>query len=93
LEHPAAINTDFNLSTPTATTVLELAQLVWKKVRGPQTPFRYVSDPPLAYDVQMRVPNTEKARRILGFEASTSLDVMLDEVIPWVRKEIELGRI
>lgn len=93
LEHPAALNTDFNLSTPTATTVLELAQLVWKKVRGPQTPFRYVSDPPLEYDVQMRVPNTEKARRMLGFEASTSLDAMLDEVIPWVRKEIELGRI
>lgn len=93
LEHPAALNTDFNLSTPVATTVLELAQLVWKKVRGPQTPFRYVSDLPLAYDVQMRVPNTEKARRMLGFEASTSLDAMLDEVIPWVRKEIEFGRI
>src|SRR5205814_2440309 len=32
--HPAAANEDFNLSTPTATTVLELARLIWAKVNG-----------------------------------------------------------
>jgi nucleoside-diphosphate-sugar epimerase len=93
LEHPAAHNTDFNLSTPVATTVLELAELIWRKVHGGAKPFRVVSDPPLAYDVQQRVPDTAKAKRLLGFEATTPLDVMLDEVIPWVRQEIELGRI
>jgi UDP-glucose 4-epimerase len=34
-----------------------------------------------------------KARELLGFEATTTLDEMLDEVIPWVREEIEAGRI
>ena len=29
MEHPAALNGDFNLSTPEATTVLELAELIW----------------------------------------------------------------
>jgi nucleoside-diphosphate-sugar epimerase len=91
--HPAARNNDFNLSTPVSTTVLELAELVWSKVHGPDRPFRVVSEPPLAYDVQMRVPQTTKAKNLLGFEASTSLDVMLDEVIPWVRAEIDHGRI
>ena len=90
--HEAARNQDFNLSTPVATSVLELAQLIWKKVNGDK-PFRTVSDQPYAYDVQMRVPNTDKAKRMLGFESATPLDVVLDEVIPWVREEIQLGRI
>jgi nucleoside-diphosphate-sugar epimerase len=34
-----------------------------------------------------------KAKRILGFEAATSLDEMLDEVIPWIRGAIEVGSI
>jgi UDP-glucose 4-epimerase len=52
-----------------------------------------VSDPPYEHDVQMRVPDVRKAREVLGFEATTTLDTMLDEVIPWVRDEIAAGRI
>src|SRR5208337_2320052 len=52
VEHPAALNQDFNLSTATRTTVLELAELIWRKVHGDSKPFRYVSDPPFEYDVQ-----------------------------------------
>jgi nucleoside-diphosphate-sugar epimerase len=91
--HPKAVNEDFNLSTPESTNVLELAELVWKKVHGEEKPFRYVSDPPYPYDVQMRVPNTDKAREVLGFEAKTTMSEMLDEVIPWVREEIAHGRL
>ncbi len=91
--HPAALNEDFNLSTPVATTVLELAELVWRKIRGDGEPFRFVSDPPYAHDVQMRIPKTDKAREVLGFEAGTSLPVVLDEVIPWIEREIAEGRI
>jgi hypothetical protein len=41
----------------------------------------------------MRVPNVCKAREVLGFRAETTLDTMLDEVIPWIRIEVEAGRI
>jgi nucleoside-diphosphate-sugar epimerase len=41
----------------------------------------------------MRVPDVRKAKEVLGFEASTTLDQMLDEVIPWIRIEYEAGRI
>jgi UDP-glucose 4-epimerase len=34
-----------------------------------------------------------KAERILGFTATTTLDEMLDEVIPWIAQEMSLGRI
>jgi nucleoside-diphosphate-sugar epimerase len=92
IESPAALHEDFNLSTAQSTTVLELAELIWKKVRGDE-PFRYVSDPPYSYDVQRRIPSVEKARRLLGFEATTTLAQALDEIIPWVRAQIQLGGI
>jgi nucleoside-diphosphate-sugar epimerase len=93
MESPAAVNDDFNLSTPTSTTVLELAELIWHKIHGPERPFAWVSDPPFDHDVQHRVPDVRKARDVLGFEATTSLSEMLDEVIPWIRAEDAAGRI
>jgi UDP-glucose 4-epimerase len=93
MEHPAAYNEDFNLSTATSTTVLELAEVIWRKIKGPDVPFRYVSDEPYEHDVQRRVPAVEKARDVLGFEATTSLETMLDEVIPWIEKAIANGTI
>lgn len=93
MEHPDAANEDFNLSTAESTTVLELAEKIWRRVKGPDVPFRHVSDAPFRHDVQRRIPSTEKAKRILGFEATTSLDEMLDEVIPWVGSAVRRGLI
>ncbi len=93
MESPAALDEDFNLSTPTSTTVLELAAAIWRRVHGPGRPFRTVSDPPFEHDVQHRVPDVSKARRVLGFEATTTLDEMLGEVIPWIRAELDGGRL
>ena len=93
MESPAALGDDFNLSTATSTTVLELAELIWRTIHGPDRPFSYVSDPPFEHDVQMRVPDVRKAASVLGFEATTPLSTMLDEVIPWIRAELEAGRV
>ena len=93
MEHPDALNEDFNLSTAESTTVLELAEMIWRKIKGPDVPFRYVSDDPFEYDVQKRVPAVEKAQRVLGFEATTTLDEMLDEVIPWIEHAVNDGLI
>jgi nucleoside-diphosphate-sugar epimerase len=93
LEHPDAVNADFNLSTETSTTVLELAEIIWRKVRGPEVPFRFVTDEPYEHDVRRRIPDVGKARRVLGFEATTTLDEMLDEVIPWIEQAVSEGRL
>jgi nucleoside-diphosphate-sugar epimerase len=87
------INDDFNLSTAESTTVLDLAELIWTKIKGADVPFRYVSDPAFEFDVQKRVPSVEKAKRVLGYEATTSLSEMLDEVIPWIDQAIKDGTI
>jgi len=93
MEHPDALNEDFNLSTAQATTVLELAENIWHRLKGPDAPFRYVRDDAFEHDVQKRVPSVDKARDVLGFEATTTLDEMLDEVVPWVVDAIDLGLI
>jgi len=92
IENKRAINEDFNLSTSISTTVLSLAELIWSKINGNKK-FNYVCDEPFEYDVNKRIPNVEKAKNILGFEAKTSLDEALDEIIPWVEKQIDIGGI
>ncbi len=92
VEKPEALNQDFNISTAKSTTVLELAELIWKKINKDK-PFRYVSDKPFSHDVQLRVPNVAKAKVLLGYEATTSLEQAIDEIIPWIREEIKLGGI
>jgi UDP-glucose 4-epimerase len=93
MESPQAHNDDFNLSTPVGHTVTQLAEAIWRKIKGPDVPLSLVHDDPFEYDVQRRVPATEKAKRVLGFEATTSLEDMLDEVIPWIEQAIKHGTI
>ncbi|MBN1172656.1 MAG: NAD(P)-dependent oxidoreductase [Micromonosporaceae bacterium] len=93
VEHPAALNEDFNLSTPASTTVGELAAAIWHKIKGPDVPLRLVHDDPFEHDVHKRIPDVRKAREMLGFEATTTLDQMLDKVIPWIQQAIAEGRL
>lgn len=92
IENEKAVNEDFNLSTPVSTTVKELASLIWKKLKGDR-PISFINDKAYEYDVQKRVPSVEKAKNLLGFEADTDLSTTLDEVIPWITKQIDLGNI
>lgn len=92
IESDKALNEDFNLSTPVSTSVIELAETIWKKIKGDE-PFKYISDNAFKYDVQKRVPDVSKAKNILGFEAKTTLDTSLDEIIPWIKHQIEIGGI
>jgi len=80
----AARNEDFNISVQQPTTVLELADAIWHKIKGADVPLRVTNDEPFAHDIQKRIPSVDKARTLLGFEATTTLDQMLDELIPWI---------
>jgi nucleoside-diphosphate-sugar epimerase len=93
LDHPAALNEDFNVSTSTGHSVKELAEVIWRKIKGPEVPLNFISDEGFEYDVAKRVPDVRKAQELLGFEAQTTLEDMLDEVIPWIENAIAEGRI
>ena len=93
MSHPAAMNEDFNLSTADGHTVTELAEIIWRKINGPDKPLRLKREPAFEYDVHRRVPAVEKAREVLGFQAKTKLEDVLDEVIPWIELAIKDGSI
>ena len=86
MECPAGQMNDFNIASDRPTTVLELAEMVWDRI-NPEKPFRYESDPPFAHDVQKRIPDVSKAKRVLGFEAKISLEDSVAEVVRHMRKQ------
>jgi len=90
--HPSAENEDFNISTKTETSVLQLAKNIWERLNIDKD-FNYVCDEPFLYDVRYRIPAVHKAYDMLQFSANTRLDTVLDEVVPWVIKMIKEGKI
>jgi nucleoside-diphosphate-sugar epimerase len=87
MESEKALNEDFNLSTRQSTTVQELVEEIWKRIK-PNEVLRLQKDKGFEYDVNKRIPSVDKASEILGFNAQTSLSEMLDEVIPWIKNAI-----
>lgn len=87
IDSDKAINEDFNISAARATTVLELAEIIWKEINKDK-PFNFVSDDPMTYDVQKRVPDVSKAKDMLGFQANIPLEDSVREVIEYVNSNM-----
>ena len=84
LEHPAAVGESFNIGNARSTvTIYDLAQRI-KRLTGCSGEIVFQ---PLHYtDVELRIPNVDKARELLGFEASVELDDGLARTIAWYRE-------
>ena len=86
LEHPAAVGESFNIGNArSAVTIHDLAQRI-KRLTGCSGNIVFQ---PLHYtDVELRIPNIEKARTLLGFEARVDLDEGLERTIAWYREKL-----
>jgi UDP-glucose 4-epimerase len=83
LEHPNAIGQSFNVGNPrSAVTIFDLAQRI-KRIT--QCPGEIVFAPLEYVDVELRIPNVEKAREAIGFDATVELDDGLERTIAWYR--------
>ncbi|MDQ3672487.1 MAG: NAD(P)-dependent oxidoreductase, partial [Actinomycetota bacterium] len=68
-----------------AVTIHDLAQRIKRLTGCPGE----VTFQPLHYmDVELRIPNIEKARALLGFEAKVDLDDGLERTIAWYRAKL-----
>ena len=85
LEAPDAVGQAFNIGNPRATvTIYDLAQRINRLAGGTGE----ITFQPLHYaDVELRIPNVEKAREVLGFEAKVDLDEGLEKTIAWYRQK------
>jgi UDP-glucose 4-epimerase len=86
LEHPNAVGESFNVGNArSALTIYDLALRI-KRLTGCSGELVFQ---PLHYtDVELRVPNVDKARRLLGFEARVELDEGLGRTIAWYRERL-----
>jgi UDP-glucose 4-epimerase len=85
LEHPAAVGESFNIGNARSTvTIYDLARRI-KAISG--CPGEIVFTPLNYVDVEIRIPNVEKARELLGFEAQVELDEGLERTIAWYREK------
>jgi UDP-glucose 4-epimerase len=84
LEHPNAVGESFNVGNArSAVTIYDLALRI-KRLTGLDGELVFQ---PLHYtDVELRVPNVDKARELLGFEAKVELDEGLERTIAWYRE-------
>lgn len=85
MEHPKAVNKDFNISSSEEITILELAKKIWN-ICNPGKEFSVKHLPAPNNDMSRRVPDTSKIKEILGWEAKVNLDKGLKETIEWQRK-------
>jgi UDP-glucose 4-epimerase len=86
LEHPDAVGESFNIGNArSAVTIHDLALRI-KRLTG--CPGELVFQPLHYTDVELRIPNVEKARRLLGFEAKVDLDEGLARTIAWYRDRV-----
>ncbi len=87
---PGAEGQVFNVGNGREVTVLELAQMV-KTLTGSSSRIDHIrySDffGPNFEDIPRRVPDVEKARRVLGFEAGVPLEEGLKITIAWMRRK------
>ena len=89
LEHPNAVGESFNVGNArAAVTIYDLAQRI-KRLTG--CPGEIVFRPLHYTDVELRIPNVDKARDLLGFEARVELDEGLAQTIAWYRSRSLTG--
>jgi nucleoside-diphosphate-sugar epimerase len=85
LESEVAVGESFNIGNPRSTvTIYDLARRI-RHLAGGTGEIRFQ---PLHYlDVELRIPNVDKARELLGFEPKVELDDGLGRTIAWYRSQ------
>jgi nucleoside-diphosphate-sugar epimerase len=84
LERPEAVGHAFNVGNArSAVTIFDLAQRI-KRLTG--CPGELVFQPLPYTDVELRIPNVQKAHELLGWEPKVDLDDGLARTIAWYRQ-------
>ena len=96
IENSVANNKVFNIGNTFEISILDLAKLIWKLVRGDEVPkinFIPYSTFGKYEDVMRRIPDITRARSLLGFKPEVDLENGLRRTIEWQvyrRKALEI---
>jgi len=90
LEKKKAIGNVFNIGNPKGTiTILSLAEKI-VELCGSKS--KIVFKPKSYVDVELRIPDIEKARTVLGYRPQVNLDDGLRRTIEWYRAKLKRGK-
>ncbi len=95
IENPAARNHVFNIGSTKEITIEQLARLIWRLVRGEETP-KLTLIPYETFgryeDVRRRVPDVSLAQSLLGYQPRVDLETGLPATIRWqIERRRQLG--
>jgi nucleoside-diphosphate-sugar epimerase len=90
LERPEATGQCFNIGTPKGTVTVYGLALAVLRVCESHSPIVFVPKPYV--DVELRIPNIDKARRMLGYEPRVHLEEGLRRTAAWYRERLESER-
>jgi len=95
IENAAANNKVFNIGNTREISILDLARLIWRLVRGDEAP-KIKLIPYSSFgkyeDVMRRIPDITRARTLLGFEPKVDLEDGLTRTIAWqIARRKDLG--
>jgi len=87
VEKPEANNHYFNIGNTYEITILDLARLIWRLVRGEDSTPKIEMIPYESFgkyeDVRRRIPDITKAQTLLGFQPLVDLETGLKQTIQW----------
>jgi len=88
MESKKGENQDFNIANQKPIAIIDLAKAIWK-ITGQTRKFKVKNITRFTYDIQKRVPDTKKMKKLLGWEAKVPFDEGLRETIGWITKNMQ----
>lgn len=86
LESPNALGESFNIGNARAvTTIFGLAETICRVLDSKS---EIVFRPPLSADIELRIPETNKAEKLLGFKAKVDLEEGIRQTAAWYRGNV-----
>lgn len=86
LESPNALGESFNIGNARAvTTIFGLAETICRVLDSKS---EIVFRPPLSADIELRIPETNKAEKLLGFKAKVDLEEGIRQTAAWYRENV-----
>jgi len=82
---PRGENEAFNVGVSTPTSVRELSEAIWRLCER-QEPLEFRHLPSLTHDIQVRVPDTSKIERMLGWRPKVQLEEGLRRTIAFLKE-------
>ncbi|MDO8487432.1 MAG: NAD(P)-dependent oxidoreductase [Candidatus Curtissbacteria bacterium] len=89
--HPNGQNQDFNIGSDKEIKMIDLAEKIWD-VMEIKKPFKVKFVKGFKYDIRKRVPNVQKAKKLINWEPKVKFDDGLKEVITWLQEKKAEGK-